>query len=139
MGDILGRAPTGSGKTLAFLIPSIELLYRAGIVSNDGTSVLVISPTRELTLQTFGVARKIMKYHSQTRGVIMGGTNRKNEVERLSLGVNLLVSTPGRLLDHLKTTKNFEYRNIAFMIIDEADRVLQIGFESELSQIIYIL
>lgn len=67
-----------------------------------GTGVIIISPTRELSLQTFGVVTDLLKYHNQTYGIIMGGANRKNEAEKLQKGVNLLVATPGRLLDHLQ-------------------------------------
>ena len=66
-----------------------------------GTGIVIISPTRELALQIFGVAKDLMAHHSQTFGIVMGGANRKAEVEKLVKGVNLLIATPGRLLDHL--------------------------------------
>lgn len=137
--DLLGAARTGSGKTLAFLIPSVELLYRAKFATRNGTGVIAISPTRELSLQIYGVARDLMKHHSQTHGIVMGGANRRTEAERLVKGVNLLVATPGRLLDHLQNTKGFVYKNLACLVIDEADRILEIGFEEEMRQIIKIL
>jgi ATP-dependent RNA helicase DDX18/HAS1 len=137
--DVLGAAKTGSGKTLAFLIPAIELLYRAKFMPRNGTGVIVISPTRELALQIYSVARDLMKYHTQTNGLVMGGANRRTEAERLVKGVNLMVSTPGRLLDHLQNTSGFVYRNLACLIIDEADRILEIGFEEEMRQIIKLL
>lgn len=137
--DVLGAAKTGSGKTLAFLIPSIELLYRAKFIPRNGTGVIVISPTRELALQIYSVARDLMKFHSQTHGLVMGGSNRRTEAEKLIKGVNLLVSTPGRLLDHLQNTKGFVYHNLACLVIDEADRILEIGFEEEMRQIIKLL
>jgi ATP-dependent RNA helicase DDX18/HAS1 len=65
--DLLGAARTGSGKTLAFLIPSVELMYRARFVPRNGCGTLVISPTRELALQIYNVARELLKYHSQVR------------------------------------------------------------------------
>lgn len=67
-----------------------------------GTGVIIISPTRELALQIFGVAKEFMQGQSQTFGVLMGGANRKAEAEKLAKGVNLIVATPGRLLDHLQ-------------------------------------
>lgn len=73
----------------------------------SGTGVIVISPTRELSLQTFGVVTDLMKYHNHTFGIVMGGANRKNEAEKLQKGVNLLVATPGRLLDHLQVNESF--------------------------------
>ena len=100
--DVLGAARTGSGKTLAFLIPAVELLHRLKFKPMNGTGIIVISPTRELALQIFGVLRELMKYHSQTFGIVMGGANRRAEEEKLVKGVNLLVATPGRLWDHLR-------------------------------------
>ncbi len=70
---------------------------------------------------------------------MIGGANRRTEAERLVKGVNLLVATPGRLLDHLQNTAGFVYRNLACLVIDEADRILEIGFEEEMRQIIRIL
>ncbi len=64
--------------------------------------MIVISPTRELSMQTFGVLREVLKYHHHTYGLIMGGTNRKEEANKLAKGINILVATPGRLLDHLQ-------------------------------------
>lgn len=69
-----------------------------------GTGVIVVSPTRELALQIFGVAKELCKHHNQTCAIVMGGANRKAEAEKLAKGVNLLVSTPGRLLDHLQVS-----------------------------------
>lgn len=137
--DVLGAAKTGSGKTLAFLIPSLELLHRAKFMPRNGTGVIVISPTRELAMQIYSVAQDLMKHHSQTHGLVMGGANRRSEADKLVKGVSLLVSTPGRLLDHLQNTTGFIYRNLACLVIDEADRILEIGFEEEMRQIIKLL
>lgn len=80
-----------------------------------------------------------MAHHSQTFGIVMGGANRKAEADRLQKGVNLIVSTPGRLLDHLQNTKGFIFKNVKALVIDEADRILEIGFEEEMKQIIALL
>jgi superfamily II DNA/RNA helicase len=101
--------------------------------------VIVVSPTRELALQIFGVAKDLCKHHNQTFAIVMGGANRKAEAEKLAKGVNLLVSTPGRLLDHLQNTKGFVFKNLKALIIDEADRILEIGFEEEMRKIIKLL
>ena len=157
--DVLGAAKTGSGKTLAFLIPAIEILHalrfkpRNGVSDPSstlvaliyctdkpkGTGVIVVSPTRELALQIFGVARELMAHHSQTYGIVMGGANRRAEAEKLQKGVNLLIATPGRLLDHLQNTSGFVFKNIKAFVIDEADRILEVGFEDEMRQIVKIL
>lgn len=137
--DVLGAAKTGSGKTLAFLIPAIELLSKLKFKPRNGTGVIVISPTRELALQIFGVAKELLAHHHQTFGIVMGGANRKAEADKLIKGVNLLISTPGRLLDHLMHTKGFIFKNVKALIIDEADRILEIGFEEEMKKIIALL
>ena len=69
----------------------------------------------------------------------MGGANRRAEAERLVKGVNLLVATPGRLLDHLQNTKGFVFHSLSVLVIDEADRILEIGFEEEVRQIVKLL
>ena len=137
--DVLGAAKTGSGKTLAFLIPAVEMLHGLRFKPRNGTGVIVVSPTRELALQIFGVARELMAHHSQTYGIVMGGANRRAEAEKLAKGVNLLIATPGRLLDHLQNTPGFVYKNIRAFVIDEADRILEVGFEDEMKAIIKIL
>ncbi|KAK7206000.1 hypothetical protein BZA70DRAFT_277691 [Myxozyma melibiosi] len=137
--DVLGAAKTGSGKTLAFLIPAVEMLRSLKFKPRNGTGVIVVSPTRELALQIFGVARELMAHHSQTLGIVIGGANRRAEAEKLEKGVNMLIATPGRLLDHLQNTKGFVFRNCKALVIDEADRILEIGFEDEMKQIVKIL
>lgn len=138
--DVLGAARTGSGKTLAFLIPAVELLYNVQFTPRNGTGVIVICPTRELAIQTHAVASELMKgYHSQTLGKVIGGVGRKGEAERIVKGVNLLIATPGRLLDHLQNTKGFIYKNLKCLMIDEADRILESNFEEEMKQILNIL
>ena len=137
--DILGAAKTGSGKTLAFLFPAVEMLHKLKFKPRNGTGVLIISPTRELALQIFGVAKELFKYHTQTFGIIMGGANRAAEASKLAKGVNLIVATPGRLLDHLQNTKGFVIKNLKMLVVDEADRILEVGFEEEMHQIMKIL
>ncbi|WCJ43337.1 ATP-dependent RNA helicase HAS1 [Euphorbia peplus] len=137
--DVLGAARTGSGKTLAFLIPAVELLYNLHFAPRNGTGVVVICPTRELAIQTHAVAKDLLKYHSQTLGLVIGGSARKGEAERIVKGVNILVATPGRLLDHLQNTKGFIYKNLKCLVIDEADRILEANFEEEMQQILKLL
>ncbi|RMZ75724.1 hypothetical protein DV738_g5354, partial [Chaetothyriales sp. CBS 135597] len=137
--DVLGAAKTGSGKTLAFLLPAVELLSALRFKPRNGTGVMIVSPTRELALQIFGVARELMQFHSQTVGIVIGGANRSAEADKLTKGVNLLIATPGRLLDHLRNLKGFVYKNLKALVIDEADRILEVGFEDEMRQIIHML
>ncbi|KAL1591947.1 ATP-dependent RNA helicase [Paraconiothyrium brasiliense] len=137
--DVLGAAKTGSGKTLAFLIPVIEMLSAMKFKPRNGTGAIVVAPTRELALQIFGVARELMEHHSQTYGIFMGGANRSAEAAKLVKGVNLMIATPGRLLDHLRGTEGFVFKNLKSLIIDEADRILEVGFEDEMRSIIKCL
>merc|ERR1719327_1975650 len=137
--DVLAAAKTGSGKTLAFLVPAVDLLYNVKLAPRNGTGTLVISPTRELAMQIYDVLRSISKYISQTLGIVVGGMNRRPEAEKLAKGVNVLVATPGRLLDHMQNTRGFVYHNMFDLIIDEADRILEVGFEEEMNAIIKML
>lgn len=139
--DLVGAAKTGSGKTLSFLIPIIELLAGIEFTRKQGTGAIIISPTRELSLQIYGVLRDLMEHsgHTQTHGLVMGGANRKAEADRLVKGVNILVSTPGRLLDHLQNTRGFNFQRLQLLVIDEADRILEQGFEEDMHQIIKVL
>lgn len=137
--DLVGAAKTGSGKTLAFLIPAVELIKKLKFMPRNGTGIIIISPTRELSMQTFGVLKELMAHHNHTYGLIMGGANRTVEAEKLAKGINIVVATPGRLLDHLQNTPEFLYKNLQCLIIDEVDRILEIGFEEDLKQIVNLL
>ncbi|CAE7947743.1 HAS1 [Symbiodinium sp. KB8] len=137
--DVLAAAKTGSGKTLAFLVPACDLLYNVKFLPRNGAGAIAISPTRELANQIYDVLRNISKYMSQSIAVCIGGMNRKPEAEKLAKGVNILVATPGRLLDHMQNTKGFVFHNLVNLIIDEADRILEVGFEEEMNLIIKML
>jgi ATP-dependent RNA helicase DDX18/HAS1 len=139
--DLIGAAKTGSGKTLAFLIPIIELLSKVQFTRKQGAGAVVISPTRELSLQIYGVLRDIMENcnYPQTHGLLIGGANRKAEADKLIKGVNIIIATPGRLLDHLLNTKGFNYQRLLVLVVDEADRILEQGFEEDMHQIIKAL
>lgn len=138
--DLVGAARTGSGKTLAFLIPVVELIHKLKFMPRNGSGAVIISPTRELSMQTFGVLKELMDgHHHQTYGLLMGGANRQIECEKLAKGLNIIVATPGRLLDHLQNTPDFLYKNLQTLVIDEVDRILEIGFEEDMKQIINLL
>eukprot|EP00535_Pseudo-nitzschia_heimii_P002262 CAMPEP_0197185084 /NCGR_PEP_ID=MMETSP1423-20130617/11129_1 /TAXON_ID=476441 /ORGANISM="Pseudo-nitzschia heimii, Strain UNC1101" /LENGTH=604 /DNA_ID=CAMNT_0042636047 /DNA_START=38 /DNA_END=1852 /DNA_ORIENTATION=- len=138
--DLIGAAQTGSGKTLAFLVPIIELLRKAKFHTRNGTGALILSPTRELAMQTYGVCKELLgETSTMTYGLIMGGANRKTEADRLRKGVNIVIATPGRLLDHLQNSPGFVTRNLLVLCMDEADRILEIGFEDDLRAIVKVL
>ncbi|XP_039985139.1 probable ATP-dependent RNA helicase DDX10 [Xiphias gladius] len=133
--DVLGAAKTGSGKTLAFLIPVLECLYRQQWSSVDGLGALIISPTRELAYQTFEVLRKVGKNHEFSAGLIIGGKELKSEAERIHR-TNIVICTPGRLLQHMDETATFHASDLHMLVLDEADRILDMGFADTLNAIL---
>ena len=135
--DVVAGAQTGSGKTLAFLIPGVQRIYDLRATVKTGTVVLVITPTRELALQIYNEAVKLMSFDdSKTVTVVYGGNNVKMERQKLSRGANILIATPGRLLDHLMNTKGFKLDNLKLLVMDEADQILEEGFEVEVNKIL---
>ena len=133
--DILGAAKTGSGKTLAFLIPLLELLWRQKWSQLDGLGALIISPTRELAYQTFEVLKKVGSKHDLSAGLVIGGKNIQQEQDHIQ-HTNIVICTPGRLLQHMDETPNFECSNLQVLVLDEADRILDLGFEATMTAIL---
>lgn len=133
--DVLGAAKTGSGKTLAFLIPVLECLYRQQWTSMDGLGALIISPTRELAYQTFEVLRKVGKNHEFSAGLVIGGKDLKLESEQIQ-HTNIIICTPGRLLQHMDQTVSFHASDLHMLVLDEADRILDLGFTETLNAIV---
>ncbi|MGK3747210.1 MAG: ATP-dependent RNA helicase DDX10/DBP4 [Bacillariaceae sp.] len=143
--DILGAAKTGSGKTLAFLIPLLELLFRQRWTPHDGVGAIVLSPTRELAGQIFAVLRKIGQQHTFSLGLLMGGRHKNkqnmdtNDFTREQQSIpttNILICTPGRLLQHLEQTPYFNVDSLQMLVLDEADRILDMGFRDQLVKIL---
>lgn len=138
----LVNAATGTGKTIAYLAPIIHHLqsYEKRIQRSDGTFALVLVPTRELCLQVHEILQKLLhRFHWIVPGYIMGGESRSKEKARLRKGISILIATPGRLLDHLKNTTSFLYTNLRWIIFDEADRILELGFGKEIQDILNLL
>ncbi|KAG5328890.1 DDX10 helicase, partial [Acromyrmex heyeri] len=141
--DILGAAKTGSGKTLAFLIPILEILYCKQWTRLDGLGSLIITPTRELAYQIYETLRKVGQYHSISAGLIIGGKDLKFEKKRMDQ-CNIIICTPGRLLQHMDENPLFNCVNMQLMeinylqilVLDEADRCLDMGFEKTMNSII---
>lgn len=110
------------------------------ISRTDGTYGIVLAPTRELGLQIFEVTQSLLQYTPWVVPCLLtGGEKKKSEKARLRKGVSILVSTPGRLLDHLETTTAFNVRPLRWLVLDEADRLLDMGFEKKLSLIMQTL
>jgi ATP-dependent RNA helicase DDX31/DBP7 len=98
---------------------------------------LVLVPTRELCLQVYGIAQQLVhRFHWLVPGYIMGGENRAKEKARLRKGISILIATPGRLLDHLQHTSSFVYPNMRWIVFDEADSILELGFGKALEDIL---
>ncbi|GLI59364.1 hypothetical protein VaNZ11_001229 [Volvox africanus] len=133
--DILGAAKTGSGKTLAFLIPLVEKLYRLKWTKLDGLGALVLTPTRELAVQIFEQLQKVGHFHDLSAGLLIGGKNVKEEALRVG-AMNILVCTPGRLLQHMDETPGFDTSPLQMLVLDEADRILDMGFAATLDAIV---
>ncbi|KAF5727963.1 DEAD-box ATP-dependent RNA helicase 32 [Tripterygium wilfordii] len=136
--DILGAAQTGSGKTLAFIIPVLEKLYRERWGPEDGVGCIILSPLRELAAQLFDVLKAVGRFHNFSAGLLIGGRGEKfidAEKEHVN-ELNILVCTPGRLLQHMDETENFDCSNLQVLVLDEADRILDKGFEKTVNAII---
>ncbi|XP_017554053.1 probable ATP-dependent RNA helicase DDX10 isoform X1 [Pygocentrus nattereri] len=133
--DVLGAAKTGSGKTLAFLIPVLECLYRQQWTAVDGLGALIISPTRELAYQTFEVLRKVGKNHDFSAGLVIGGKDLKDESLKIHR-TNIIICTPGRLLQHMDENSSFHASDLHMLVLDEADRILDMGFADTVNAIV---
>ena len=133
--DVLGSAKTGSGKTLAFVIPLLEKLWRLKWSRIDGLGALIITPTRELAYQIFETIRKVGKNHEFSAGLVIGGKDLKFESKRLST-CNIIVCTPGRILQHMDENPQFDASSLSLLVLDEADRCLDMGFSHTMNAII---
>ncbi|KAL4442262.1 hypothetical protein ABPG74_005603 [Tetrahymena malaccensis] len=139
--NIALKSETGSGKTLTYLVPIISNLVHMGtdqkITREDGSYVFVICPTRELCIQCEEVAQLVTKKSKYLiTGCLMGGENPKKEKARLRKGVTILFATPGRLLYHLKNTNSFLFSKLKYIVFEESDRTLDMGFKKDLEEIV---
>nr|XP_033816524.1 probable ATP-dependent RNA helicase DDX31 [Geotrypetes seraphini]XP_033816525.1 probable ATP-dependent RNA helicase DDX31 [Geotrypetes seraphini]XP_033816526.1 probable ATP-dependent RNA helicase DDX31 [Geotrypetes seraphini]XP_033816527.1 probable ATP-dependent RNA helicase DDX31 [Geotrypetes seraphini]XP_033816528.1 probable ATP-dependent RNA helicase DDX31 [Geotrypetes seraphini]XP_033816529.1 probable ATP-dependent RNA helicase DDX31 [Geotrypetes seraphini] len=140
--DIMVRSQTGSGKTLAYSIPLVQILQgiKPKIQRSNGPYALILVPTRELALQSFGIFQKLLKPFTWiVPGVLMGGEKKKSEKARLRKGINILISTPGRLVDHIRSTRTICFNRVQWLLVDEADRMLDLGFEKDVTVILNTL
>uniref|UniRef100_A0A3Q2SXT1 RNA helicase n=1 Tax=Fundulus heteroclitus TaxID=8078 RepID=A0A3Q2SXT1_FUNHE len=133
--DLCACAATGTGKTAAFMLPVLErLVYKPK--TSQVTRVLVLVPTRELGIQVHSVARQLAQFTSITTCLAVGGLDLKSQEAALRAGPDVLIATPGRLIDHLHNTPSFELSHIEILILDEADRMLDEYFEEQMKEII---
>jgi ATP-dependent RNA helicase RhlE len=129
--DVVGIAQTGTGKTFAYILPVLRMLKFS---EQRHPRVLVLVPTRELVEQVVGEFRKLTEYMSVRIGGVYGGTNINTQKELVYAGLDILVATPGRLID-LSLTGVLRLKNIQKLVIDEVDEMLNLGFRSQLEQI----
>jgi ATP-dependent RNA helicase SrmB len=132
--DILASAPTGTGKTAAFLLPACQFLLDFPRRDPGACRILILTPTRELAIQVYEQALEISRYIDIECGLITGGINYGTDRETLNKNLDILVATPGRLLEHIET-ESLDCRDIESLILDEADRMLDMGFSSVVNQI----
>ena len=141
--DTFLRAQTGSGKTLAYLLPILQILYSLpGEKKYDRTSgcfALILVPTRELAKQIENVLTNLTKGSWLVPGWLLGGERKKSEKARLRKGVNILVGTPGRVADHLETTMAFDTSLVRWIVLDEGDRLVDMGFLETVGKILRIV
>ncbi|MGH6717786.1 MAG: DEAD/DEAH box helicase [Alphaproteobacteria bacterium] len=135
--DILGCAQTGTGKTAAFTLPMIEILSQGQAKARMSRS-LVLSPTRELAMQTAENFEIYGKYHSLTMALLIGGVTLDEQTRKLERGVDVLIATPGRLLDHFERGALL-LNGVKVLVIDEADRMLDMGFMPDVERIVGLL
>lgn len=137
--DIVAGAVTGSGKTAAYMIPIIErLLYKPSKIS--AIRVVVLTPTRELAIQVHDVGKKIGRFVNNLNfGLAVGGLNLRQQEQQLKSRPDIVIATPGRLIDHIRNSPSFSIDTLEIMVIDEADRMLDEGFQAELTEILHLI
>ncbi len=131
--DVIGRSNTGTGKTAAFGIPAIEMISRE---EKRGVEVLILCPTRELAMQACGEIKKFARYMPWVKpAAIYGGANIERQIIDLKKGANIVVGTPGRVMDHLDR-RTLKLDNLREIILDEADEMLNMGFREDIEEIL---
>ncbi len=138
--DILAGAQTGTGKTAGFTLPMLELFLRSkeNHKGKRHIKALILAPTRELAAQVEESVRLYAKHTDYTSTVIFGGVKINPQLVALRRGVDIVVATPGRLLDHI-SQKSIDLSHVDFLILDEADRMLDMGFVNDIKKVIAVL
>ena len=137
--DIMVGAQTGTGKTAGFTLPMLQLLqenYEKG--RPHEVRALILVPTRELAAQVGESVRIYGKYLPLRSTTVFGGANMNKQIEKLARGVDILIATPGRLLDHVER-KNVDLSKVEFLVLDEADRMLDMGFINDIRKILRLI
>ena len=134
--DILGCAQTGTGKTAAFAIPILQSIIEEKKTNNDrNLKALIVAPTRELAIQIGENVTTYSKYLDIKSTVIFGGVNQSSQVRKIKSGIDVLIATPGRLID-LSNQRHVDLKNVKYFVLDEADRMLDMGMIHDVKKII---
>ncbi|XP_021283677.1 DEAD-box ATP-dependent RNA helicase 28 isoform X4 [Herrania umbratica] len=132
--DICGSAVTGSGKTAAYALPTLErLLFRPKRIS--AIRVLILTPARELAVQVHSMIEKLAQFTDIRCCLVVGGLSLKAQESALRLMPDIVVATPGRMIDHLRNSMSVDLDDLAVLILDEADRLLELGFSAEIHEL----
>lgn len=130
--DVIGKSKTGSGKTFAYGIPAIDLID----TDSKATQILVVCPTRELTVQVTDELRKLSETKEGCRAVpVFGGSSMDRQIQSLKKGARIVVGTPGRLMDHI-ARRTLRLKNVKLLVLDEADEMLNMGFREDIEKIL---
>lgn len=136
--DVLASAQTGTGKTAGFTLPLLQILSKQSNSSHRKIRALILTPTRELAAQIYDNVVEYSNYLQLRSTVIFGGVNQKPQVSKIRNGIDILIATPGRLLD-LENQRLLSLRNIEILVLDEADRMLDMGFQRDINKIMNLL
>ncbi len=136
--DVLASAQTGTGKTAGFALPLLQLLSAEPITKRRPIRALILTPTRELAAQVYDEIKEYASYSNLEAAVIFGGVKQTAQVARLRQGVDILIATPGRLLD-LQSQKLLTLTQVEYLVLDEADRMLDMGFVRDIRRILTLL
>lgn len=136
--DLFVQAQTGSGKTLSYVLPILERLMKVDNLNREsGLYAVILAPTRELSNQIYAVLESLVSCcHWIVPGIVIGGEKKKAEKARLRKGVNVLVATPGRLADHFSNTSALDLSRVRWVVLDEGDRLMDLGFEETITTIL---
>lgn len=139
--DVLASAQTGTGKTAAFSLPILDLIAKSSsdaTANNRTIKALILTPTRELALQVAKNVSEYSQFMPITSGAVTGGANAEPQIRMLKTGVDVLIATPGRLIEHLNA-RNVNLSHVKHLVLDEADRMLDMGFLADIQQLMDVI
>lgn len=132
--DVVAMARTGSGKTAAFLLPMLHRLHQHA--PESGVRALILSPTRELALQTYKFTKDLGRFTDLCTSLLVGGDSMESQFEELAQHPDIIIATPGRLMHHLSEVDDMSLRTVEYMVFDEADSLFEMGFAEQMHKIL---